>query len=271
MMQMGYGEADWAGRPVIAILNTWSDANLCHAHFKHRVEDVKRGVLQAGGVPMELPIMSLTETLIKPTTMFYRNLVAMEVEETLRSHPLDGAVLMGGCDKTTPALLMGADHAGPAVHLLPAGAMAQAAGAAIRWAAAAMSGSPGTNAAPVILTARHGANSKTASRAAHGTCMTMGTAATMMSVTEALGLSLPGSADIPATAFHPRPHGHGHRPAHRGHGLGGPEAVAIITAKVRVLKTPSSPTWPSVARPTPLSISSPWPVARAIDLDARRL
>src|SRR6218665_958389 len=108
MLQMGYGHADWMGKPVIAIVNTWSDANQCHAHFKHRVEDVKRGILQAGGFPLELPAISLSESLVKPTTMLYRNFLAMETEELLRSHPVDGAVLMGGCDKTTPGLTMGA-------------------------------------------------------------------------------------------------------------------------------------------------------------------
>ena len=106
--QMGYDERDWAGKPVIAILNTWSDINPCHAHFRHRVENVKRGVLQAGGFPLELPALSLSENFVKPTTMLYRNLLAMEAEELVRSHPVDGAVLMGGCDKTTPGLVMGA-------------------------------------------------------------------------------------------------------------------------------------------------------------------
>src|SRR5881394_425083 len=107
MMQMGYGAKDWAGKPVIAIVNTWSDLNPCHAHFKQRVEDVKRGVLQAGGFPVELPVQSVAETFMKPSTMLYRNFLAMEAEELLRAHPIDGAVLMGGCDKSTPALLMG--------------------------------------------------------------------------------------------------------------------------------------------------------------------
>ena len=87
--QMGYDEADWAGKPVIAILNTWSDINPCHAHFRHRVENVKRGVLQAGGFPLELPALSLSENFVKPTTMLYRNLLAMEAGELIRSHPVD--------------------------------------------------------------------------------------------------------------------------------------------------------------------------------------
>ncbi len=117
-MQMGYGHEDWRGKPIIAIINTWSDLNQCHSHFKQRVDDVKRGVLQAGGFPMELPAISLSEPIVKPTTMLYRNFLAMETEELIRSHPVDGVVLMGGCDKTTPGLLMGATSAGlPAIFL----------------------------------------------------------------------------------------------------------------------------------------------------------
>ena len=123
IMQMGYAPEDWVGRPVIAILNTWSDINPCHAHFKQRVDDVKRGVLQAGGFPIELPAISLAENFVKPTTMLYRNLLAMESEELIRSHPVDGVVLMGGCDKTTPGLLMGATSAGVPAIFLPAGPM----------------------------------------------------------------------------------------------------------------------------------------------------
>ncbi len=103
MLQMGYDRADFAGKPVIAILNTWSGVNPCHAHFKDRVEDVKRGVTQSGGFPVELPAMSLSETFVKPSTMLYRNFLAMETEELIRSQPVDGVVLMGGCDKTTPS------------------------------------------------------------------------------------------------------------------------------------------------------------------------
>src|SRR6476661_6618746 len=106
--QMGYEGADYRGKPVIAIINTWSDINPCHTHFKQRVEEVKRGVWEAGGFPVEMPAMSLSEPFQKPTTMLYRNFLAMETEELLRSYPADGCVLMGGCDKTTPALLMGA-------------------------------------------------------------------------------------------------------------------------------------------------------------------
>ena len=111
-MQMGYVPQDWAGKPVIAIVNTWSDINPCHTHFKQRVEDVKRGIFQAGGFPLELPAISLAEAFVRPSAMLYRNMLAMETEELIRSHPIDGAVLMGGCDKTTPGLLMGAISAG---------------------------------------------------------------------------------------------------------------------------------------------------------------
>ncbi len=120
--QMGYSRADYAGKPVIAIINTWSDINPCHSHFRQRAEEVKRGIWQAGGFPVEMPAITLSEPFQKPTTMLYRNLLAMETEELLRSYPADGAVLMGGCDKTTPALLMGAISMNlPAIYL-PGGA-----------------------------------------------------------------------------------------------------------------------------------------------------
>src|SRR3954469_5713085 len=121
--QMGYDRSDYAGKPVIAIINTWSDINSCHAHFRQRAEEVKRGVLQAGGFPLEMPALALAEVFQKPTTMLYRNLLAMETEELLRSYPVDGAVLMGGCDKTTPALLMGALSMNLPAIFMPAGPM----------------------------------------------------------------------------------------------------------------------------------------------------
>ena len=121
--QMGYSRADYPGKPIIAIVNTWSDINVCHAHFRQRAEEVKRGVLQAGGFPLEMPAIALAEVFQKPTTMLYRNLLAMETEELLRSYPVDGAVLMGGCDKTTPALLMGAISMNLPAIFMPAGPM----------------------------------------------------------------------------------------------------------------------------------------------------
>ena len=115
--QMGYTRADYAGKPVIAIINTWSDINPCHTHFRQRAEEVKRGVWQAGGFPVEMPAISLSEPFQKPTTMLYRNLLAMETEELLRSYPADGCVLMGGCDKTTPGAPDGRDLDEPAGDL----------------------------------------------------------------------------------------------------------------------------------------------------------
>jgi dihydroxyacid dehydratase/phosphogluconate dehydratase len=166
-MQMGYDPADWAGKPVIAIVNTWSDINPCHTHFKQRVEDVKRGVLQAGGFPLEMPAISLAENFVKPTTMLYRNLLAMETEELLRSHPVDGAVLMGGCDKTTPGLLMGALSMGLPCIYLPAGPMLRGNWKGQTWARARTPGSTGTNAAPATSARRRtGRRWKAASRAA---------------------------------------------------------------------------------------------------------
>ena len=204
-MQMGYGPEDWAGKPVIAIVNTWSDINPCHTHFKQRVEDVKRGVLQAGGFPLELPAISLAEQYVKPTTMLYRNMLAMETEELLRSHPVDGAVLMGGCDKTTPGLVMGALSAGLPFVYLPAGPMLRG-----NWKGQVLGS--GSDAWKFWDERRAGKLSdkqwieiEAGIARSHGTCMTMGTAATMMGIAEALGLTLPGASSIPAPdANHPR-------------------------------------------------------------------
>jgi dihydroxy-acid dehydratase len=198
IMQMGYAPEDWVGRPVIAILNTWSDINPCHAHFKQRVDDVKRGVLQAGGFPVELPGISLAEQYVKPTTMLYRNLLAMDVEELLRSHPVDGVVLMGGCDKTTPALLLGATSAGlPAIYL-PAGPMLRG-----NWKGKVLGS--GSDAWKYWDERRAGTisdadwvNVEAGIARSYGTCMTMGTASTMTAITEAIGMTLPGASSIPA-------------------------------------------------------------------------
>ena len=197
-MQMGYGPADWKGKPVIAIVNTWSDVNQCHTHFKQRVEDVRRGVLQAGGLPLELPAISLSEPIVKPTTMLYRNFLAMETEELLRSHPVDGAVLMGGCDKTTPGLVMGALSMGLPFVFLPAGPMLRG-----NWKGKALgSGSDVWKYWDERRAGNIDADGWTQVEAgiarSYGTCMTMGTAATMMGIAEAIGLTLPGAAAIPA-------------------------------------------------------------------------
>jgi dihydroxy-acid dehydratase len=204
-LQMGYDHKDWEGKPIIAILNTWSDMNNCHSHFKQRVDDVKRGILQAGGFPMELPAISLAENFVKPTTMLYRNLLAIETEELLRSHPVDGAVLMGGCDKTTPGLLMGAISMGIPCIYLPAGPMLRG-----NWKGKTLgSGSDAfkywDERRAGNITATQWMEMEAGIARSHGTCMVMGTAATMMGIAEALGLTLPGASSIPAPdANHPR-------------------------------------------------------------------
>ncbi len=195
---MGWGRADYAGKPVIAILNTWSEINPCHAHFRTRAEEIKRGVWQAGGFPIEMPAVSLAEIFQKPTTMLYRNLLAMETEELLRSYPADGAVLMGGCDKTTPALMMGAISMNLPTVFFPAGAMLRG-----DWRGTTLgSGSDAWKYWAELragnIGAREWAEIENGIARSPGTCMTMGTAATMMSAVEALGFSLPGASSLPA-------------------------------------------------------------------------
>lgn len=198
IMQMGYASIEWTGKPLIAIVNTWSDINPCHAHFKHRVEDVKRGVLQAGGLPIELPAISVSESFVKPTTMLYRNMLAMETEELIRSHPVDGVVLMGGCDKSTPGLMMGATSAGLPMIYLPAGPMLRG-----NWKGKILGS--GSDAWKFWDERRAGNISdrdwndiEAGIARSYGTCMTMGTAATMMAIAEAIGMTLPGASSIPA-------------------------------------------------------------------------
>jgi dihydroxy-acid dehydratase len=195
---MGYTSSDYAGKPVIAVVNTWSEINPCHTHFKQRAEEVKRGIWQAGGFPVEMPVMTLSENFQKPTTMLYRNFLAMEVEELLRSYPFDGCVLMGGCDKTTPALLMGAFSMNlPAIYM-PAGPMLRG-----NWNGVVLGSGTDTwkysaelKAGKITQLEWRGLETGIARSA--GTCMTMGTASTMTSATEALGLTLPGFSSIPA-------------------------------------------------------------------------
>jgi dihydroxy-acid dehydratase len=203
--QIGFDAEDYAGKPVIGIVNTWSDINPCHAHFRERVEDVKRGVWQAGGFPLELPAMSLSEPFQKPTTMLYRNLLAMETEELLRSYPVDGCVLMGGCDKTTPGLIMGATSAGLPAIFLPAGPMLKGC-----WRGTTLgSGSDvwkywaRKRAGTIGDREWEGVEDGIARSPGH--CMTMGTASTMTAAAEALGLTLPGASSVPAAfSGHPR-------------------------------------------------------------------
>ena len=198
MNQIGYAVEEFAGKPVIGIVNTWSDFAQCHAHFKHRVDDVKRGVLQAGGFPVELPAISLSESKVKPTTMLYRNFLAMETEELIRSHPVDGAVLMGGCDKTTPGLILGAISAGVPSIFMPAGPMLRG-----NWHGKVLgSGSDAwkywdERRAGNISDKDWGEMEMGIARS-YGVCMTMGTAATMTALADVIGLCLPGTSSIPA-------------------------------------------------------------------------
>jgi len=197
-MQMGLDGADWEGKPIIAIINTWSDLSPCHHHLRDRAEYVKKGVYQAGGMPVELPVHSFSEQFLKPTSMLYRNMGAMEVEETLRSHPVDGVVLMGGCDKSTPALVMGALSMGLPFIFLPAGAM-------LRGNYAGEKLGSGTDVWKYWDERRAGNIAKEqwdgvqgGIARSYGTCMTMGTASTMMSIADGMGLTLPGASSIPA-------------------------------------------------------------------------
>jgi dihydroxy-acid dehydratase len=205
MQQMGLRREDVVGRPIVAIVNTWSDLSPCHAHLRERAEAVKRGVLLAGGMPFELPAISLGEVMVKPTTMLYRNFLAMEVEELLRSLPIDGAVLLGGCDKTTPGLLMGAISMGLPAIFCSAGPMLNdrhqgktvGAGTHTRMFWDDYQAGKIADADWVKLESRM--------TRSPGTCNTMGTASTMTAIAEALGMALPGSTSIPAMdAAHPR-------------------------------------------------------------------
>ena len=203
--QMGFRRDEFVGRPVIAIVNTWSEMSPCHIHLRERAEAVKRGVFRAGGFPVELPALSLGEVMVKPTTMMYRNLLAMEVEELLRQHPIDGAVLMGGCDKTTPGLVMGALSMGLPAIFCPAGPMLSG-----RWRGATVGA--GTHTRKYWDEYRAGRitdddwiDLEGISTRSPGTCNTMGTASTMTSIVETLGLTLPGATSIPAMdSAHPR-------------------------------------------------------------------
>jgi dihydroxy-acid dehydratase len=205
MASLGCTRADYIGKPVIGIINTWSDVNPCHSLLRERANDVKRGVWQAGGFPVEMPAITLGETLQKPTTMMYRNLLAMETEELLRSYPVDGCVLLGGCDKTTPALLMGATSVNLPSIFVPAGPM-------LRGNARGQILGSGSDVWKYWAELRAGkigcdtwCDLEDGIARSAGTCMTMGTASTMTAATEALGLSLPGASAIPAVdANHPK-------------------------------------------------------------------
>ncbi|AYM14737.1 MULTISPECIES: L-arabinonate dehydratase [Agrobacterium] len=198
MMQLGLDLDDLSGKPMIAIINTWSDINPCHAHFRERVEDVKRGVSKAGGVPFELPAISLFENLLKPSALLFRNLLAMEVEEMVRAYPIDGVILMGGCDKSTPGLLLGATSIGLPAIFIPAGPMLRG-----HWRGKTLGS--GSDAFKYWDERRLGtiddrdiADITSGIARSYGTCMTMGTASTMTAIAEAIGMTMPGASSIPA-------------------------------------------------------------------------
>lgn len=203
--QMGFRREEFLGRPVIGIVNTWSEMSPCHFHLRDRAEAVKRGVLRAGGFPVELPAISLGEVLVKPTTMFYRNFLAMEAEELMRQLPIDGAILLGGCDKTTPGLIMGATSMDIPVIFCPAGPMLNS-----RYFDKTIGA--GTHTRKYWDEYRAGAigdaewiELEGITSRSPGTCNTMGTATTMTSIAETIGLSLPGAASTPAVdSAHPR-------------------------------------------------------------------
>ena len=194
----GFSERVFQGKPVIGICNSWSELNNCNAHLRQVAEAVKRGVWEAGGFPLEFPTISLGEMLMKPTTMLYRNLMAMDVEESVRAYPLDGVVLLCGCDKTTPAQLMGAASADIPAIVVPGGPMLRG-----MWRGVELGS--GTDLRGYWDEVRAGRLSEEEwceiegciSRSA-GHCTVMGTASTMACIAEALGMTLPGCADIPA-------------------------------------------------------------------------
>jgi dihydroxy-acid dehydratase len=202
--QMGYGPEDYAGKPVIAIVNTWSDINQCHTHFKERVEDVKRGVYQAGGFPLELPAISLSEPFVKPTTMLYRNFLAMETEELLRSHPIDGAVLMGGCDKTTPGLIMGAISMDLPAVFVPAGPMLRGNYRGQVLGSGSDSWKYWAELKAGNITVQDWNDIESGIARSPGMCMTMGTASTMTAIARRWGSRSRRLLDPAPDANHPR-------------------------------------------------------------------
>ncbi len=194
----GVPQDQFDGRPVIGICNTWSELTPCNTHFRVLAEHVRAGVLEAGGFPLEFPVMSLGETLMRPTAMLYRNLAAMSVEESIRANPLDAVVLLAGCDKTTPATLMGAASVDLPTILVSGGPMLSGKyrGTDIGSGTNTWSMSEDLRAGKIRLEEFHEAES--CMHRSHGHCMTMGTASTMASMMEALGVGMPGNAAIPA-------------------------------------------------------------------------
>jgi dihydroxy-acid dehydratase len=198
MRNQGFAPDLFDGRPVIGIGSTWSEFTPCNAHLNRVAESIKRGVWEAGGFPLEFPAMSLGEPIMRPTTMLYRNLLAMEVEESIRANPMDGVILLAGCDKTTPGMLMGAASVDLPTLMMTGGPM-------LNGKFRGKDIGSGTDVWKFSEEVRAGtmseeefAEAETCMARSAGHCMTMGTASTMASVTEALGMQLPGSAAIPA-------------------------------------------------------------------------
>ncbi|MEO8755004.1 MAG: dihydroxy-acid dehydratase, partial [Casimicrobiaceae bacterium] len=196
--QAGFATEDFRNKPVIGVLSTWSDFQTCHSHFPQRIEDIKRGIWQAGGFPAVIPVQSVSESFLRPTSMLYRNLLAMETEEVIRAHPVDGVVLLGGCDKTGPGLVMGAASANVPAIFVPAGAMLKG-----RWRQHTLGTGSSTWAAEADhragkISDREWTEMAEATVRSTGTCNTMGTASTMTTLIDVLGLSLPGASTIPA-------------------------------------------------------------------------
>jgi L-arabonate dehydrase len=198
MRAQGFSDEVFDGRPVIGICNTWSELTPCNAHLRRLAESVKRGVWQAGGFPLEFPVMSLGETMLRPTAMLFRNLLSMDVEESLRGNPLDGAVLLTGCDKTTPGSIMGAASVDLPTLVVTGGPMLNGKfrGCDIGSGTAVWRFTQDVNAGR--MTQEDYAAAESGMSRSNGHCMTMGTASTMACMAEALGLQLPGSAAIPA-------------------------------------------------------------------------
>ncbi|HEX8739209.1 MAG TPA: IlvD/Edd family dehydratase [Casimicrobiaceae bacterium] len=194
----GFPQDQFDGRPVIGICNTWSELTPCNSHFRTLAEHVRWGVLDAGGFPLEFPVMSLGETMLRPTAMLFRNLASMDVEESIRGNPLDGVVLLMGCDKTTPSLLMGAASVDLPTIGVSGGPMLRGihCGVPIGSGTNTISMSEQLRAGKITLAEFHAAEADM--HRSHGHCMTMGTASTMACMVEALGVGMPGNAAIPA-------------------------------------------------------------------------
>ncbi len=226
MKNQGHPDHMFDGRPVIGICNTWADTNPCNAHLKDLAEDVKHGVYEAGGFPLEFPAMSLGETTLRPTAMLFRNLAAMEVEESIRANPLDGVVLMVGCDKTTPALMMGAASCDLPTIALSGGPMLNGKfkGGDIGSGTAVWQFSEAVKAGEMTLQDFMAAEACMSRSPGH--CMTMGTASTMASMVEALGMGMPENATYPAVDARRR------RMAH----LVGNRIVGMVKEDLRISK-----------------------------------